>query len=189
VSRRKIIAIAGVAAVAAVVAWVLFVALPRRYTKPTTPTATAPTAASPGRKIKAQLFYVADDGMHLSSVQRDVVYGEGTVEQAREIVNAQLTPPDEPLVSAIPAGTKLRGLYVTGPGQAYVDLSADVSMRHPGGSLAESLTVYTVVQALTANLPAVKSVQLLVDGKEVETLAGHVDLRRPLVRNDGWVVQ
>ena len=28
--------------------------------------------------------------------------------------------------------------------------------------------------------------QLLVDGKEVETLAGHVDLRRPLVKNLDW---
>ena len=33
------------------------------------------------------------------------------------------------------------------------------------------------------NLPAIKSVQILVDGQEVETLAGHVDLRRPLVKN------
>ena len=45
------------------------------------------------------------------------------------------------------------------------------------------LTVYTLVGALTVNLPAVTTVQLLVDGKEVETLAGHVDLRRPLMRN------
>jgi hypothetical protein len=26
-------------------------------------------------------------------------------------------------------------------------------------------------------------VQILIDGKEVDTLAGHVDLRRPLVKN------
>jgi hypothetical protein len=47
--------------------------------------------------------------------------------------------------------------------------------------------VYTIVDALTANLPAVRSVQVLVDGKEVETLAGHVDLRRPLAKNLAWV--
>ena len=33
------------------------------------------------------------------------------------------------------------------------------------------------------NLPAVTGVQILIDGKEVDTLAGHVDLRRPLRRN------
>jgi hypothetical protein len=30
-------------------------------------------------------------------------------------------------------------------------------------------------------------VQVLVDGKEVDTLVGHVDLRRPLTKNVSWV--
>jgi hypothetical protein len=30
-------------------------------------------------------------------------------------------------------------------------------------------------------------VQILVDGKEVDTIAGHVDLRRPLTRDDSLV--
>ncbi|MFP5291238.1 MAG: hypothetical protein ACLGH5_09740, partial [Actinomycetes bacterium] len=40
---------------------------------------------------------------------------------------------------------------------------------------------------LTVNLPAVRHVQLLVEGQEVDTLAGHVDLRHPLSRNLEWV--
>jgi hypothetical protein len=43
------------------------------------------------------------------------------------------------------------------------------------------------VNALTENLPAVTAVQLLVDGKEVDTLTGHVDLRTPLAKNLAWV--
>jgi len=58
---------------------------------------------------------------------------------------------------------------------------------HPGGTQNELLTVYTIVNALTINLPAVTTVQLLVDGKEVDTLSGHVDLRQPLARNLNWV--
>jgi hypothetical protein len=30
-------------------------------------------------------------------------------------------------------------------------------------------------------------VQILVDGREVDTLAGHVDLRNPLSKNLTWV--
>jgi hypothetical protein len=81
----------------------------------------------------------------------------------------------------------LRGLFMTAQGEAYVDLSREVASAHPGGTLNEILTVYTIVNALTANLPAVQSVQVLVDGKEVPTLAGHVDLGRPLVQNLSWV--
>ena len=44
-----------------------------------------------------------------------------------------------------------------------------------------------LVDALTVNLPAISAVQVLIDGREVETLAGHVDLRRPLSKNLRWV--
>jgi spore germination protein GerM len=111
------------------------------------------------------------------------VYGDGSAAQAQLIINAQLAPVAAPLVSAVPAGTTLRALYLNAKGEAYVDLSRDVVTGHTGGSLDELLTIYTVVNALTANLPAVTSVQVLVDGKEVDTLAGHVDLRRPLAKN------
>jgi len=147
--------------------------------------AAAPTP--PGRKIKARLFYVAEDGARLSSVERDVAYGEGADEQAREIVAAQIAPVVEPLVSAIPPGTTLRAVFITKSGDAYVDLSREARTSHPGGTINELLTVYTIVNALTANLPAVTAVQLLIDGKEVDTLSGHIDLRRPLAKNLAWV--
>lgn len=186
-TARRAALVAGVTATTAVLAWVLFIGLPRWYApagRGAAAAAAAPAApAPPGRKIKAHLFYVADDGTGLVSVERDVPFGEGTVQQAKEIVAAQLAPPPDPLLSAIPPGTALRALFITAKGDAYVDLSRDVSAAHPGGSIDELLTVYTIVNAVTANLPAVSAVQLLVDGKEVETLAGHVDLRRPLAGN------
>ena len=58
-----------------------------------------------------------------------------------------------------------------------------MASTHPGGSLDELLTVYAIVDALTVNLPSITGVQILIDGKEVDTLAGHVDLRRPLPAN------
>ena len=120
----------------------------------------APTAPrTPGRKIKAHLFYVADDGTRLTDLERDVPFGEGTVEQARQILEAQIAPAIEPLVSAVPPGTKLRTMFVTERGEAFVDFSNELVTRHSGGSTDEMLTVYTIVDVLTANLPAVTSVQ------------------------------
>ena len=57
----------------------------------------------------------------------------------------------------------------------------------PKVSLDEALTVYALVNALTVNMPDISAVQILVDGKEVDTLAGHVDLRHPLARSLKWV--
>jgi hypothetical protein len=185
---RRALAIGGLTVATSAIAWSLFVGLPRWYgprTKPAAPP--PPVATSSGRKIKARLLFLSEDGMHLTSVERDVAYGEGAPAQAEEIVKAQVAPAAAPLVSAVPPGTTLRALYLTASGDAYVDLSREVVSAHPGGSLDELLTVYSIVNALTMNLPAVKAVQVLVDGKEVDTLAGHVDLRRPLAKNASWV--
>jgi hypothetical protein len=182
--------IIGGTAVAAGLAWLLFVGLPRWYggaTRATAITGADQGPGTPARRIKARLLYVADSGTQLASVERDVLFGETTAEQARRIIEAQIAPVTEPLISAVPPGTTLRALYVTDRGEAFVDFSHEIVAAHSGGSMNEALTVYTIVNALTANLPAVASVQLLVDGKQVETLAGHIDLRRPLEKNLAWV--
>jgi hypothetical protein len=179
-------------AVAGGLAWVLFVWLPglaepKTDAPPPATTAAATPAAENVRKIKARVFYVSADGAHLTSVERDVTYASDTVSQAREILRAQLEPASEPLVSAIPAGTTLKAVFLVGD-QVFVDLGGGVASAHPGGAVGEQLTVYAVVHALTLNLPAVKSVQILIDGREVDTLAGHVDLRRPLPQNTDLTV-
>jgi spore germination protein GerM len=147
----------------------------------------APPASGPERKITATLYFVSEDGLALVGVHREVPFGETVLEQARQIVIAQLAVAPHPLVSAIPEATTLRALYVTERGDAFVDLSAEARTRHTGGALDELFTVYSIVNALTTNLPAITRVQILIDGKEVDTLAGHVDLRHPLQKNLKWV--
>jgi spore germination protein GerM len=189
-NRQPVAVAVGVAFVAFLVGWLMFVSTPRWFSqrqKPVAAAAAPAPPAPPGRKIKARLFYVSDDGTRLTGVEREIAYGEGPLEQAREIIAAQIAPVTEPLVTAIPPGTTLRALFMTEGGDAYVDLSRDVTSAHTGGTLDEILTVYTIVNALTANLPAITSVQLLVEGKEVDTLSGHVDLRRPLSKDLSWV--
>jgi hypothetical protein len=187
---RRVAGIVALGLLTGALAWLLFAGLPKWYGKPQPAMIAAPSPvppAPPGRKIRARLFYVADDGASLVGAEREIPYGEGAIAQAKEIVTAQLAPVAEPLVSAIPKGTTLKALFIANNGEAFVDLSPDVVFAHPGGSLNEMLTVYTIVDALIANMPAVTSVQVLVNGKEVETLAGHLDLRRPLARNMEWV--
>ena len=189
--NQRRLAIASVVVFGVFTAWVLFFALPQWYAarraQMATPTAAAPTPGAPSRKITATLFYVSDDGMALAPVQREVPFGETVADQARAILEAQLAAAP-PHVSAVPAGVTLRDVFVTERGDAFVNVSADITTKHPGGSLLEVFTVYTLVNALTVNLPAITRVQILVEGKEVDTLAGHVDLRHPLAKSLEWVV-
>ncbi|MDE3155713.1 MAG: GerMN domain-containing protein [Acidobacteriota bacterium] len=193
-SRTRLLATAGVVVAVGLLAWLLFARLPRGTARPPAsaqPAAPAVAATAPadeGRTITARLFYVADDGLHLRAVAREVPFGATPVDQATALVNAQLAAVQPPLVSAIPTGTTLQALYITDKGDAYVDLSPQVSQNHPGGTTAELLTVYTIVDTLTVNMPAISAVQILLNGQEVDTLAGHVDLRRPL-QKDLTIVQ
>lgn len=188
-TRGRVVAWAVVVLLVAGAVAAAFVLLPRWYAEtaePPSAAAEAPTSpATP--KIKARLFYLSEDGLQLVAVEREVPFGEGTLLQARRIVEAELERPAAPLVSAVPDGTRLRAIYVDSQGEAFVDLSAEVSFAHSGGALDEILTVYSIVDAVTANLPAVRAVQILVDGHEVDTLAGHVDLRRPLPPGAAWI--
>ena len=186
----------GALALTAGVAWVLFVGLPR-WTRPATPPddlvvdrapEPAPAEAATPR-IKARLFYLSADGMRLQPSEQEVEFGATTTAQARRLIEAQLQPAPAPLVSAVPAGTTLKELFLTDRGDAFVDLSPELAKNHTGGSLDEILTVYTLVSVLTENLPSITRVQILIDGREVDTLAGHVDLRRPLARTSEWIEQ
>jgi hypothetical protein len=187
-SRRvAIVAAIVVAGLAGV--WILFARAPGWYNRgaPVPPPAVT-VAPGPERKIKATLYYVSEDGLSLVGAEREISFGDPIVEQARRIVEAQLREaPPAPLASAIPAGTALRGLFISERGDAFVDLSGDVTAKHLGGALDELFTVYVLVNALTVNLPAITRVQILIDGKETDTLAGHVDLRHPLHKNLTWV--
>ena len=158
---KRVTLIVTAAVVTAVLAgWFLVVRVPEWF-GPRPVQAPAPAAASetPVRKIRARLFYVSRE---------------------------QLQPAPAPLLGALPPGTGLRTVFLTERGDAYVDLTAEASTAHTGGSLDELFSVYAIVNLLTSNLPAISRVQILVDGKEVDSLAGHIDLRHPLPRNDRW---
>jgi hypothetical protein len=185
VTRRQYFAIGAGVVLLGLLAWAVIWGVERLTGTPdSTEVAVESTAPPPGvPRITATFFYGSEDGLALVSARREVALAEGTVPQGREILRAQLQPAPAPYVSLIPPGTTLRAFYATERGDAFVDLSPEVVSGHAGGSSTELLTVYAIVNAVTANLPAIQRVQILIDGREVDTLAGHVDLRRPLERD------
>jgi hypothetical protein len=191
-NRRQIVPGVLVAIAALVLGWALMTALSRVLQRTDPPVVeetpqqqTTPSDTPAVPRIKATLYFGSEDGRQLVAVEQEIPLAEGTMAQARAIVEAQLqTPPPPPLASTIPEGTALRGVYVSDRNEAFVDLDTTLRDKHPGGSLNELFTVYTIVNAVISNLADVRSVQILIDGREVDTLAGHVDLRRPLRKND-----
>ena len=71
-------------------------------------------------------------------------------------------------------------------GLATVNFSKEITRLNVGSS-GEALVIAAIANTLT-RLGDVDRVQILVDGKAVETLAGHVDIRGPVRRNDAVVL-
>jgi spore germination protein GerM len=194
-TRRRVLLGVAVGVIAVALGWALMATVSRalRTTAPPPADAAATAPAAPAEppavpRIKATLYFASEDGQRLVPVEQDIPLAEGVVGQARALVEAQLAAvPPAPLISTIPPDTKLRALFVSDRNEAFVDLDSSVRDKHPGGSLNELFTVYTIVHAITTNLRDVQSVQLLIDGREADTLAGHVDLRRPLRKNEGLI--
>jgi len=74
------------------------------------------------------------------------------------------------------AGAEIRQVYLVDPGLAVIDLNAAFADGQTSGVLAEELTIASMVQSLSSNVPGITQVKFLVDGNERDTLAGHADL-------------
>ena len=137
----------------------------------------------------ATLFFVAEDGMALVEHEQQVEMNsaDDSLTRARVILKHQLGEAPSPLGSPFPVGTELRAVYLAPGGDAFVDLNREVTREHGGGSLDELFTIYALVNALTTNMPEISAVQILIEGREVDTLVGHIDLRHPLGQNMKWV--
>jgi len=142
--------------------------------------AEAEPAPTVERQINVKLFFQAADRPGLVIEERAVALAPELSRQVRTVVEELARGSRIGLQPTLAPSTRVLEVFVTARGVAYVDLSKEVAQDHPGGAEAELITVYSVVNSLTANFPAVKKVQILVDDRPASTLAGHVDLTRPL---------
>ena len=87
---------------------------------------------------------------------------------------------DKKLTAVFPKKAKLRKVSVSG-GVAKVDFDKNLISGFVGGSTGEEMLVGSLVNTLT-EFPEIKKVQILVEGKEIDSLSGHLDLSRPVER-------
>jgi spore germination protein GerM len=85
------------------------------------------------------------------------------------------------LTSVVPKGTKLQHFWIKDD-IAYVDFNNKL-LAIGGGSTSEILLAGAIVNTLT-EFPNIHKVQILVNGKKIDTLSGHLDVGEPLSRSE-----
>jgi hypothetical protein len=130
-----------------------------------------------GAAEQVTLYVAYDDAGVLRPRPVRIPLPAGRQERAAEMLHALLTLYlDKISPHPLGAGSEVRDVYLVEPGLAVIDLNPAFADGHRSGVLVEELTVVSLVQTLSANIPGITRVKILVDGRERDTLAGHADL-------------
>jgi hypothetical protein len=138
-------------------------------------------ASEATRTINVKLFFEDPKGGGLVLEERSVEYHASLAKQLQVVVEELVRGSQTGAISPLAGNARVLEVFVTARGVAYVDLSKEISQGQHSASKAELLAVYSLVNSITLNFPAVKRVQILIDGSAVPTLAGHINLSRPLL--------
>jgi len=124
----------------------------------------------------ATLYFPAPNEGKLAAETRSLSWAETDADRIRQVVLALAEGSHQGLGRVLPTSATVRAVFLTAEGTAYVDLSNDAFTDFEPGIQTETLTIYSLVNSITTNIPSVKRVQFLIQGQQVETLDGHADL-------------
>jgi hypothetical protein len=99
---------------------------------------------------------------------------------AEAAVEQYLKGPVDAKTSGIPQNAKLLSLYKGADGVLYVDVSEEFRRNFRGDALTEFLLLKGLYQSIISNVEDIQDVKVLIEGKETETLGGHLSLLFPL---------
>jgi len=139
------------------------------------------------KEREVKLFFADNDASSLLPEKRFIRLGSGVRADAVALMEELIKGPQlEGLSPTIPADTRLLDAFNMAD-VLVLDFSQELQANHSGGSAGELTTVYSIVNTMTQNLRGIKKVQILIEGQEVDSLAGHLDLTRPLVPDTKWM--
>jgi hypothetical protein len=121
---------------------------------------------------------VADDAAAmLRARSAQIPLPGGRQQRAEELLRTLLRIYQQPgAAHPLAPAADIRAIYLVDPGAAVIDLNAAFADQHRSGILSEQLTVNSMVETLGVNVPGIRRVNILVEGKKRDTLAGHADL-------------
>jgi hypothetical protein len=140
-------------------------------------------------KYKVELYFSDANERFLMPEDRYIWKEKKAEAQIEELVKALIGGSNTGLVRTFPEGTKVKDVDIKEGGTAHISFSKELVDLHPGGSASEMMTIYSLTNTVTHNMPKIKSVKLLVEGKEIETIKGHIDARNPFAPNVELIVR
>jgi spore germination protein GerM len=148
------------------------------------------SALAPLSRLRITVYFPSQKHDALVPESREIFDTASPIDRAKQILADLISGPSESIEAypALPPGTRIRQVYILESGVAWVDFTADLKHGMLGGTDTELLSVYAVVNSLALNVPEIRRVGFLIDGRVSETLGGHLDLSRPLPANTSYIL-
>jgi hypothetical protein len=143
------------------------------------PSADVPPVVPPvaGSTERVTLYVAYDDIGVLRAQSAQIPMPSVRQQRAEEVLRALVALYlDKSSPHPLPPGSEIRSVFLVDPGLAIIDVNTAFADGHRSGVLAEELTIASLIQTLSANIPGILRVKILVEGKQRDTLAGHADL-------------
>ncbi len=144
---------------------------------------TKDTAAKKKEKQLVVLYFSDANERFLKPEERYIPKENIPTEQAKEVVRALLDGSKTKLINTFPDKVTLESITIDDSQTAHVSFDNSLVQRHPGGSASEMATIYSLTNSLIKNVSGIKKVKLLIAGKEVESIRGHINTRHPFTMN------
>ncbi|MCF8054689.1 MAG: GerMN domain-containing protein [Deltaproteobacteria bacterium] len=128
--------------------------------------------------ISAVLFFPDENEEFLLTEKRKIPKRSSSEAQALEIVKELIDGPRSGGVRSFPDGAAVQSVKIK-DGVAMVSFDEELIKKHPGGTTAEMMTVFSLVNSLVKNDVKIKQVRIVVNGKPIETIKGHIDATAP----------
>ena len=126
-----------------------------------------------------QIYFSDQQERFLRAEKRYVVKEKDAAGQAREITHALLDGSKTELVNTFPKGVEVREVTLSDAGTtASVSFSKNLTKLYQGGSASEMATIYSLTNSITQNIPSIKKVKILVEGRELSSIKGHISTRK-----------
>jgi spore germination protein GerM len=151
-----------------------------RFLRPAQEAATPVVPAEAQVKKAIKLYFADPEWTRLVAEERKMEPPLDTVARVRRLVEELIRGPQNGAAPVLPAGTKLRNVYLAPDGLIVLDFEPEVGALHAQGAGGELLGVFALVHTICENAESVRSVRILVGGEEKETMAGYVRINEPL---------
>ncbi len=133
------------------------------------------TGKDGGELVPVSIFYPSVDG--LASEERFIPASASRKRTLEVVVEEYLKGPSGDIPSYMPEGTRLLDVYLGKDDILYLDISHEFRSGFQGDAYSEFLLLRGLYESVMTNAGDLSGMKILIEGKEVETIGGHISLK------------